>query len=180
MLVPTCLTKPFCQCSLLLARRTPIAEHSNMSAAVGTCREHSLFPPRYTPIAEHNSTSAARDTCRTLLAPTGLCMLPSAQIFVADVSKRYSIEQICQHSWFLKNLPSDLAVSQQPAMQPRACVSRCCVESACTSVRCEAGWSIFPACALILQYDCSLAGSHAHRHVFKTHCRSRVRGLGNP
>ncbi len=32
-----------------------------------------------------------------------------ARIFVADPLQRITISQICQHSWFLKNLPSDLA-----------------------------------------------------------------------
>ena len=34
-----------------------------------------------------------------------------SKIFVADPLRRISIPDICQHSWFLKNLPSDLAVS---------------------------------------------------------------------
>ena len=33
-----------------------------------------------------------------------------SRIFVADPSKRITIPLICQHAWFLKNLPSDLAV----------------------------------------------------------------------
>lgn len=46
--------------------------------------------------------------------PPGLNLSPEvldlfSQIFVADVSRRISIERICRHVWFLKNLPSDLA-----------------------------------------------------------------------
>jgi hypothetical protein len=35
-----------------------------------------------------------------------------SKIFVCDVSQRYTMAQICQHPWFLKNLPSDLVVSR--------------------------------------------------------------------
>ena len=33
-----------------------------------------------------------------------------SKIFVADPEKRISISDICNHPWFMKNLPSDLAV----------------------------------------------------------------------
>ncbi|GAX75067.1 hypothetical protein CEUSTIGMA_g2511.t1 [Chlamydomonas eustigma] len=42
-----------------------------------------------------------------------------SKIFVADPSKRIGISQICQHSWFLKNLPSDLADPTYYARRPQ-------------------------------------------------------------
>ncbi|KAG1660341.1 hypothetical protein FOA52_014394 [Chlamydomonas sp. UWO 241] len=56
-----------------------------------------------------------------------------SKIFVGDATKRSTIEQICQHSWFLRNLPSDLAdpnYIRQP--EPRQSVDeiRALIESA--------------------------------------------------
>lgn len=42
-----------------------------------------------------------------------------SRIFVADPARRYNIEQIKQHPWFRRNLPTDLAFTSPPP-NPRA------------------------------------------------------------
>jgi serine/threonine-protein kinase SRK2 len=56
--------------------------------------------------------------------PHGSNLSPEVQdllsrIFVADPAQRICISQICQHSWFLKNLPSDLADPTYYARRPQ-------------------------------------------------------------